>query len=240
MPLVLGAVKASDGGHINYAQGWVHWCKIWYADLGDANARQLAAWPHETWRMEYTGPGERFRVGYTSQYAKISFIANSLLDCGYRIDSDYSNVGGFPVTDMYTFLNTRIFNALPTVYQSILRQVSVKSSAGNSSSEIVAADTYIYIPSAYEIMNSSVSPYPEEGEKDSYISWFTNPQSRIKYCGITIPDGSRYFNASEDPTTVSSNNVIAGDIWSPSSSNYYIYVPESEASRHSYNMYSYN
>ena len=233
IPLVFGAIKASDGGHINYAQGWIHWCKIWYADLGDANARELAAWPHETWRMEYTGSGERFRVGYTSQYARLSFIANSLLDCGYIMNTNSTNAGGFPDTELYEFLNTRIFNALPTVYQSILKKVSVKSSAGNNSTEIVAADTYIYVPSVYEVTANSTSPYPEEGEKDSFIAWFTNPQTRSKYNNINVPDGSRAFTSSEDPTTVSSNNVIPGDVWYTNSM-YYIYISADDASKHVY------
>lgn len=233
MPLVFGAVKASDGGHINYAQGWIHWCKIWYADLGDVNARELAAWPHETWRMEYTGSGERFRVGYTSQYARLSFIANSLLDCGYFMNNNNTNAGGFPDTELYELLNTRVFNALPTVYQSILKKVSVKSSAGNNSTEIVAADTYIYVPSVYEVTANSTSPYPEEGEKDSYIAWFTNSQTRSKYNNINVPDGSRAFTSSEDPTTVSSNNVISGDVWYTNSM-YYIYISADDASKHVY------
>jgi len=101
IPLTFGAVKYPDGGYDYYATGWIHWCKIWYQDLGDYNARLLAAWPHEVWRAEYCGTN-RYRLGIsgTSARAKLTFILNNLLEYGRWMNSSYSNAGGYPATNL--------------------------------------------------------------------------------------------------------------------------------------------
>lgn len=228
--LTFGAVKFPDGGYDFHATGWIHWCKIWYADLGDANARELAAWPHETWRAEYTGVSNAYRIPGTSRYAGLSFIMNNLLTNGHVMNNGYSNAGGWPATSMNTFLNSRIYKALPIGYRSILKRVRVNSSAGNRSSEIVYSDNYLYIPSLTEVSGMSSTPYSDEGK---HITWLNTDLQRIKFSGQIVPTTSRHFSSNDDPTATATNNVTAGDTWTYNN-DYYIYVPSAVSSKHRY------
>ncbi len=46
-PIVFGCSRADDGNYENYAVGAVYWSKVWFADLGEAACKKLAAWTHE-------------------------------------------------------------------------------------------------------------------------------------------------------------------------------------------------
>lgn len=52
-------------GHINYAKGTVHWAKVWYADLGEEQCKDIAAWIHEIIPMEVA----KFKGYYLSDVA---------------------------------------------------------------------------------------------------------------------------------------------------------------------------
>lgn len=121
-----------------------------------------------------------------------------------------SNVGGWDATIMRTFCNTRLYDALPTAWQSMLKKVKISASAGNNTTEILTSEDYIYLPCYTEMSNTQSGIYPSEGD---YITWFTNNPSRAKFKGRIIPDGASYYSSSSDPSTVSTNDVKEGDIW---------------------------
>ena len=226
--LTLGGIRfMADGGHDDYGRGFIHWCKIWRDDLGETNARQLAAWCHETLRMEYYGTGLHRLSGGTSQKSNASFICNHLLGSRkMQMNTTNTNVGGWDESRMRTFLNDRIKAALPTVWQSMLKQVKVNASAGNKSTEIVISDDYVYLPCTTNMSNNTSEPYVREG---AYISWYTSDILRLKFMGIVIPDDASYYtNAqSSEPSTDTSNNVKAGDVWKLGGNGIgYIYVTQ--------------
>lgn len=226
--LTLGGIRfMADGGHDDYGRGVIHWCKIWHDDLGETNARQLAAWCHEPLRMEYYGTGLYRLSGGTSQKSNASFICNHLLGSRkMQMNTSNTNVGGWDESRMRTFLNTRIKAALPTVWQSMLKQVKINASAGNKLTEIVISDDYVYLPCTTEMSNNTSEPYVSEG---SYISWYTSDIYRLKFMGIKIPDDASYYTNAQasEPSTDTSNNVKAGDVWKLNGNGIgYIYVTQ--------------
>ena len=235
--LALGGVYFSgDSGYDDYGTGMVYWCKIWLDDLGDANARKLAAWYHETLRMEYCGT-ERYRLaGNTSQRANASFIANNLLaDRGKGMNSSNTNVGGWDSSVMRTFCNNRLKEALPTVWQSMLKKVKISASAGNKSTEILVSEDYVYLPSTVEMNNSSDSTLASEGD---FITWFTSDAMRAKFKGFIIPDNATRYTDSSDPQTISSYSVKVGDVWKRNgNSDCYIFVSKEDIDRYGLTVY---
>ena len=211
--ITFGAIRfKADGGHDDYGHGHIHWCKIWYEDLGDTNAKQLASWYREPIRMEYYGNALYRLAGGTSQKSNASFICNHLLAArGQKMNTSNTNAGGWDASLMRTYLDTRFRPALPTVWQSMLKKVKISASAGSQSTEILISEDYIYLPCIKAMNNTSDSIYPSEGD---YISWYTSNPLRVKFRGYKIPDGASYYTtAGVDPTTVSSNNVQEGDVW---------------------------
>ena len=121
-----------------------------------------------------------------------------------------TNAGGWNASRMRTFLDTRFHTALPTVWQSMLKQVKISASAGSQSTEILISEDYIYLPCVTEMNNSKDSIYPSEGD---YITWYTSNPARVKFRGYMIPDGSTRYSSGSDPSTSSTNNVKEGDVW---------------------------
>lgn len=182
-----GAEVGNLGGLCN---GTVHWVKIWNEDLGDVDARNLAAWTHETLRFQYCGSG-RYQVNpSTGRMTGASFICENLLAYGYHINSSQSNVGGWEASEMRNFCNSRVYNAFPTVWKSVIKKPYVPANIGNDSSTVVTSQDYVYLPSYVELTGIATDPYDDEGY---VISWMTGNTDRIKKRNGTV---SKYWTRS--------------------------------------------
>lgn len=231
--LSFGAVRfVGDGGHDYYGKGWVHWCKIWYADLGEVAARALASFPHETLRMEYAG-ADRYRLaGQTSVKANASFIANNELSLLHRMNPTNTNAGGWEGSEMRTFLHERIFPALPTNWQSAIKKVKISASAGSQSSEIVVSEDKIYLASLREVGGTTAEPYASEGNAISFLS---SNARRLKFAGWIISESAQYISSSSDPSIMASYTVREGDIWINTGTDGigYVYISAETKAKHS-------
>lgn len=228
--LTFGGIPYGSSTYSNKAAGWIHWCKIWYADLGMTVIQQLAGSPHHTLRMEYIDAG-RYRLGGNSlDYCAASFIANHALQLKYRMNETTSNVGGWDASEMRTLMNTRIFDLLPYEWQQIIQTVQVRASAGNRSNEILTSEDKLYLPAELEISSGrNRSPYNQE--ITALIPWYTTQGEGAKYSDLIKPDGLTVYDTQTDPTGSSVYNVQEGDIWY-TSGRYYIYVPADVAAKH--------
>lgn len=236
--LSFGGVKY-DSGYRDVAAGHVHWCKIWYDDIGEECAYDLAAWPREKIRMEYWGVGKYYYSG-TSTKSKASFICNSqvggLTGRGYYMNSTNINSGGWDSSKMRTFLNARILKALPKEWQAMIKTVEIKATKGSQSTLTQVSDDKIYLPSYYELGGSGTG-YNDEIGADSQsprIPWFTGNQQRIKFRGKTRKysgDSSlTIYTASQDPAALYQTDIEPGTIWINSGNNSigYIFVSQDE------------
>lgn len=232
--LVLGGVYyEGDGGYGDKGSGYIYWAKVWYDDLGDTNARALAAWTHETLRFENcttnigTNKGRYALAGNTSQRASMSFISNAcLVDRLKVMNSGNTNVGGWDSSAMRTFMNARLPNALPTVWRSLLKKVKISATEGNKSTNVLVSEDWFYLPCLREMGGSNDSPYNAEGV---IISWFTSDIRRAKFRGKIIPDDATYYTNSSDPSLDSNVTIKSGDVWKQNgNSNCYIYATDEE------------
>lgn len=184
-PLCFGAQLANDGYTESYGKGSIYWAKLWDDDLGDAVCRELASWPRETWTMQAVGTSERAFRSFVrvdnDHYPDLTLLLKNLLEETHQMNSTNTNVGGWKAAPMRTWLNNRIFAALPVEWQELVVTVKVHSSAGNKSSALVnpPAEDKIWIPSMKE-MNQSVSTSPYSLEAEAPFTVFTNDASRIK------------------------------------------------------------
>lgn len=232
--LVLGGIYyEGDGGYGDKGEGYIYWAKIWYDDLGDANARALAAWTHEKLRFENcttnigTNKGRYALAGNTSQRASLSFISNAcLVDRLKGMNSTNTNGGGWDASAMRTFMNARLPDALPTVWRSLLKKVKISATAGNKSTNVLVSEDWFYLPCLREMGGSNDSPYNAEG---AIISWFTSDIRRAKFRGMIIPDDVTYYTHSSDPTLDSNVTIKSGDVWKQNgNSTCYIYATDEE------------
>lgn len=183
--IMLGGFKFLSNGTIDsvtLGKGIIHWAKVWLDDIGDTAARQLAAWPHETWRYEYYGD-KRYRCAQdSSKITGASFIPVNLLSLTHNMNSTNTNLGGWNDSKMRAFCNSRVYAAFPTEWKSIIKQVQIPATAGNMASDIVYSKDYVYLPSYVEMFNTSEAPYSSEGKA---IEFFSSSADRVKSIGDT-------------------------------------------------------
>lgn len=214
--IVLGGFKFLSNGTIdNMGKGYIHWAKVWLDDLGDSIARNLAAWTHETMCFEYYG-SERYRFANdSSRKTGASFICRDLLNYKHSMNFTNTNVGGWENSSMRQFTNNRIYNAFPTVWKSIIKQVQIPTSAGGKSQEIIASKDYVYLPSYVEISGIQTQPYGNEG---SHISWFIGDAERVKtsngsasgwWSRSSVVEYDRYFINTNSSGTCNNTYVMS-------------------------------
>ena len=238
--LTFGGIRNANGSeHGFYGKGWIYWAKIWYDDLGDNVARKLSSWIREPLRMEYIGANRYLLPNSMSNYANASFLANNLLPLrrgmNPKVNNSNSNAGGWADCEMRTFLNTRLYEALPYKWQAVIKQVSVKSSAGATSYSITSSNDKLYLAANREVGGSTGSPYVDEVDVTSTISFFTNNRKRLKFSGVIVRDDAQYIVESTEPTLLTSYTITEGDIWVNSNNQNigYIYMSPDTISKHS-------
>jgi len=235
--LSFGAMPYGAEGYRFPAKGWIHWCKIWYDDLGSENVRQLAVWPHETWRMHYRGHGIYNKDDGTGLLDGASFVANAPLAQFYEMypSTQHDTTGGWKNSSLRAFVNDKCFKALPYCWQSIIKPVSVitKGGADNPNNLEYTSDR-IYIPANADLRATPTGLISAEG---SQISWFTDNNSRLKFMGLTVPkDAQIITDAADDPTLYTDTyHVKEGDIWvRQNPNNCYLYLSRDTASKHGF------
>lgn len=177
--LVFGCAKADDGAYESYAKGTVYWSKLWYADLGDAACRELAAWTHDTLIVEVASFKNFYLSDNSNKRCSITFLQKDTLGQDMPLNSSSTNAGGWGNTSLREYLDSRLVDALPIGWKQLVKKVKVPSSAGGKSKEIVTSDCYFFIPSAIEVSSSMIEePYIYEGQTISYL---TGNESRIKH-----------------------------------------------------------
>ena len=244
--LCFGAIREENGGsvsHGNYGKGWVHWAKIWKADLGDNVCRKLAAWPHETLRLEYAGSDRQLYPNSLTRYAGASFFSNNPLP----LKMNYSNANYATLTWdgslLQQFYRDRIYAAFDYKWQSIITPVKVLTRESVTSPYCdPSVIESVYPPACGEVYSyGSTSDYVYE--QRGYLSGLfggTNGFLRARWPGLIMRDrgsiaGTRLIQQSTDPTYDGGFILSDGDVWyRPNNTPYfYAYISNETYERHS-------
>ena len=242
-PISFGGINYPSG-YRNYGKGTIHWCKIWLDDIGDECAYALAAWPREKIRMEYWGEGKYYcyeNGEVTNNTTKASFICNSAVGNvngrGYWMNTTNVSAGGWKDSKMRTFLNTRFFDALPTVWQSLIETVEIVSTIGNQSTSVQSTPDKIYLPSYREVGSGTTATglIEEVGTSTDPISWFSSDTNRLKWRGKTRRYGNdvTYYECATEPAALYQIDIEPGTIWKKTDTSYcYMFISQAEISQY--------
>lgn len=244
--LTFGAVRYEENNSTIYAKnatGWIHWCKIWYDDLGDANCRKLVAWPHEISRAVYVGSDRQQLADSQILTADAQFYDACTLPmlCKYSVNDGNYTINTWDGSWLQKFCENRVYAGYPQEWQSAMKLVKVLTSQGaNTNSVQPASLNHIYLPAFREVVSTSTYIYMREQEAGQ-LEYFTNKIKTVMYPGLIVDDrnsgveGRRYFTQTEDPG-LNGYALKDGDIWYRSNSNYYtyVYVSADTAAKHTY------
>ena len=184
--LVFGCSKADDGIYENYAKGTVHWCKVWYADLGADMCTDIARWIHETIPMELAKFKGYYLSDTASKRASMTFLAANILGVKKQFTTKSTNDGGWEKSSLNTWLNNRLIKAVSPLWRALIKPVKVSSSIGMKSMDTSQSSCHFFIPSLYEIDNSAATE-PYINETNAAIPYMVNNESR-KRTKVSSPD----------------------------------------------------
>ena len=132
--------------------------------------------------------------------AGITFITKNLMTGAQKMNSTNTNSGGFTGSAMYTYLNTTLYNLLPSGLKSAIKAVNKKTSAGNKSTTINTDSMKLFLLSEIEVFGTTT--YSVSGEGSQYPI-FTDAASRTKKLsngsGSAYPWWERSPDASNSP-----------------------------------------
>nr|DAT03820.1 MAG TPA: INTERNALIN B BINDING, LEUCINE RICH REPEAT.2A [Caudoviricetes sp.] len=177
--LVFGCAKADDGAYENFAKGKIHWCKLWYSDLGEEQCSDIAAWIHETIPMEVAKFKAYYLSDVASKRANVTFIASNLLGSKKAYSNKSTNTGGWAESTLNTWMNTRITKAISPLWKALIKPVKVSSSTGNKSNTISTSNCRFYVPALYDI-DASAGSDPYSSETNATIPYYVDSDSRKK------------------------------------------------------------
>ncbi|MBQ8558560.1 MAG: hypothetical protein IJ439_01035 [Tyzzerella sp.] len=118
------------------------------------------------------------------EFAHVVFGMKGTLTQGRKINSTNINTGGWEASEMRTWLNETMFEALPTIWKSMIESVQVLASIGGQSATIATTIDKLFLFSASEVgFDTAAVPYKNEIDADAeamQFTLFTDNNSRIK------------------------------------------------------------
>lgn len=108
--------------------------------------------------------------------AHMTWIAKELLNTKHVMNTERTNEGDWPSSDMRRWLRESILPLFPQTVRSNIKEVKKYSYSHSNSEKITSSDT-IWIPSGTEVSGNEVS-FPDKGP--SYINAFPENASRKK------------------------------------------------------------
>ena len=113
---------------------------------------------------------------------------------GY-MNSSNTNSGGWGDCARRKWCNEVYLNAMPEILRNAVKEVKIKTSAGNKSTTIVETNDKIFLPSEVEIFGSTSYSVAGEGEQYAYYKNATANRYKLpKYSSSSV--SSRYFERS--------------------------------------------
>lgn len=244
--LTFGAVRYDESDSAIYAKnakGWIHWCKIWYDDLGDDCCQKLVSWTHETSRAVYIGSDRQLLSDSQVLAADAQFFDAAPLEMlsAFSDDSGLYSTGTWDNSKLQAFCESRVFAGYPQEWQSAMKLVKVYASRGANTNEVNPPSlNHIYLPAFCEVMNVQTEIYQREQES-GVIDYFLNRAKRTLFPGIILDDrdsstaGRRYFSQVDDPGS-NGYTLKDGDMWYREGYSwlYYVYISADTAGKHSW------
>lgn len=214
--LMLGCDNTSK----NFATGTLFRCRLWYDDLGEDECMKMAVWPREECELELISSGGA--TTETEALSTLDLIHAGLLSGLHRANPSGYNSGGWPSSEIRTWLQKRYLAGLPTPLSNMLEPVQIMSvDRGDGVATALQSTDRVHLPSVREMCGCSNDPYSYCGNQ---IPWFTSNNSRVKFAGYTTADGIRFTTADIAP-----KSPKKGDVWQCSANDSICYIWDGNA-----------
>ena len=180
-------------GSSNLGVGTVHFAKLWFDDLGEKECEKICSWTTEKITFSrcqtnlYTLANDP-----SSNKAKMSFVADVLLDEDMVFDYVEAYDGGWQSSDLRKWIQEKMLNGLSIQWQQIIQPVKIKSLYGSTgpnqnqtaekNGQIVTTEDKLYIPAYAEVDSSATddATYSKETTDKAVYSVMSSASARAR------------------------------------------------------------
>ena len=142
-------------------------------NVGDTKTVDLGTYGTHTLRIANTStPSECSTSGF-SQTACGFVLEFADIVAGKRVNTDYTNVGGWPASEMYTFVNTDIYNALPSDLRNVILDTMVVSSHGSKDKDNFISTDKLYLLAPKEVYTNWSNDYDTAKKLTRTLDYYT-------------------------------------------------------------------
>ena len=161
-----GAIAADINGDIDLSTIWnIGDAKDVTLTTGETITLQIAGFNHDTYSDGVTAP--------------VTFVMKNCLNAAAKMNSSDTNTGGYPASAMKTYVETNIYNKLPSDLKAIVAPVKKKCyTTYNQAGSLSEANYNVWLLAEAEVFDS-VSYTVGNGEGTKYPI-FTDNASRVK------------------------------------------------------------
>lgn len=170
-----------------------------YYSVGDTKDITLSG--IGTMTLEIADFDHDYLSGSTSaQKAGISMITRDLLPVTRQMNSSNTNVGGFPASALYDYLNGTILNGLPSDLRAGLKTIYKWYGTGNNTTNGQWHGCKVWMPLEYELFGTTTYSTAAEHSTGNARKYpiFTDNNSRIKKLNNGSGNATWYWEASPD------------------------------------------
>ena len=160
-------------GTVNNSNQWVVGEDVWF-EVGDE--KPITLLNGETLTIQIADFNHD--VDDSGNTVPCTFITKELMATSKAMNSTNTNAGGWANSAMYSYLQSDVYDLLPTDIQVLLVPVVKKSTEGSQSTNIISSTDKLFLLSYSEVGFGTSSPYGDEGTQ---YPIFTNSTSRKKY-----------------------------------------------------------
>ena len=119
----------------------------------------------------------------TGQWAGPYFGMVGLMSAAHQMNAADTNTGGFAGSAMAAFLNDAVLGGLPRFIRSMIERITVCSTAGDGSADLVSMETSLTLESAAEVGAANYESEVAEGAEETAFGCYTDNESRVKRSG---------------------------------------------------------
>ena len=196
-------------------------------NVGDTKTIDVGTYGTHTLRIANTStPSECSTTGF-SQTACGFVLEFADIITTHKMNDTATNVGGWPASSMYTFVNNDIYNAIPSELKNAIVDTTVVSGYGSKDTENFISTDKLYLLSTAEVWaqgSSNTIEYDTARDVTRQLDYYKNlGTSTSNYSGAIKKDKAGYdwwwLRAAISTSTYNFLNVRNNGDWNSSNAN---------------------
>ena len=142
-------------------------------NVGDTKEIDMGDYGTHTVRIANTSTPDECNTDGFSQTACGFVLEFTNIITTYNMNTTATNVGGFPSSNMYTFINNDIYNSLPTELQNVIINTKTISGHGSGETTNFTSTNKLYLLTPKEVYTNFSNSYDTSKDLTRALDYYT-------------------------------------------------------------------